>query len=101
MVSLLAGVRLGGRSGGQYGDAVSCVCYRVQGDDRWCRCSLVFGSEAALVVSTVTLRWRPAGQLLTSGQCRFSTSWSVLRLPWHRIHPRAALVRHTGALVAR
>ena len=67
----------------------------------WARCSLVFGSEAALVVSTVSLRWRPAAELLTDGQSRLSAGWSVLRLPWPQIHPRAALVRHGGALVAR
>ena len=61
----------------------------------------MFGTEAGLVASTATLRWRPGPLLLADGQQRFSARWSVLRVPWARIHPRAALVRHSGALVAR
>ncbi|KAF0295606.1 Protein JBTS17 [Amphibalanus amphitrite] len=69
--------------------------------DRWARCSLVFGSQRGLVVSSVTLRWRPAPLLLTDGQPRFSAHWSSVTVAWERIHPRAELVRHSGALLAR
>ncbi|XP_043223290.1 ciliogenesis and planar polarity effector 1-like [Amphibalanus amphitrite] len=69
--------------------------------DRWARCSLAFGSQRGLVVSSVTLRWRPAPLLLTDGQPRFSAHWSSVTVAWERIHPRAELVRHSGALLAR